>query len=149
MTTNDQAHHIYQKWHEYARSGELDGLLALYAPDGIFESPLVPVLMKRESGVCRGHHEMRAFFEIGVRRRPNELVRWYRNGRYHFDGQTLIWEYPRETPEQDQIDLLEVMELENGLIQRHKVYWGFKGVNELLRSQQTKPSTLRQTTHSR
>src|SRR5689334_16642138 len=59
MTTNDQAHRIYQKWDEYARSGEVDGLLALYAPDGIFESPLVPVVMKRESGVCRGHHEIR------------------------------------------------------------------------------------------
>lgn len=22
-------------------------------------------------------------------------MRWYRIGRYHFDGQTLMWEYPR------------------------------------------------------
>jgi len=138
MTTNDQAHHIYHKWDEYARAGEVDALLALYAPDGTFESPLVPILMRRESGICRGHGEMRAFFESGVRRRPLELVRWYREGRYHFDGTTLIWEYPRETPEQDQIDLVEVMELDGGLIRRHKVYWGFRGVNELLRSDRAK-----------
>jgi len=138
MTTNDQAHHVYHRWDEYARSGEIDSLLALYAPNGIFESPLVPVLMKRESGECRGHEEMRAFFEEGLRRRPSELVRWYRNGRYHFDGKTLIWEYARQAPDWEQLDLMEVMELENGLIALHKVYWGFKGVGELLRSQKAK-----------
>lgn len=97
--------------------------------------------MNRESGVCRGHDEMRAFFETGFQRRPNELVRWYRNGRYHLDGKTLIWEYPRETPNGDQLDLMEVMELEDGLIQHHKVYWGYKGVGELLRSQLAKQIT--------
>jgi len=58
---NDQAHHIYHRWDECARSGEIDALLALYAPDGVFESPLVPVLMKRESGECRGHSECALF----------------------------------------------------------------------------------------
>lgn len=141
MTTNDQAHHIYHKWDEYARSGEFDALLSLYAQDGTIESPLVPILMKRESGVCRGHSEMRAFFEIAFNHRPNAIFHFYRNGRYHFDGKTLIWEYPRETSDQEQIDLMEVMELENGLIQRHKVYWGFRGVSELLRSQLAKSAS--------
>ncbi len=141
MTTNDQAHHIYHRWDECARSGDIDALLALYSLDGILESPLVPVLMKRESGECRGHEEMRAFFEEGVRRRPSELVRWYRNGRYHFDGKTLIWEYPRQGRDGDQLDLMEVMELEDGFIALHKVYWGFKGVGELLRSQRAKQET--------
>ncbi len=27
----------------------------------------------------------------GMANRPNELVRWYCTGRYHFDGHTLIW----------------------------------------------------------
>lgn len=65
-------------------------------------------------------------------------MRWYRNERYHFDGKTLIWEYPRQAPDWEQLDLIEVMELENGLIALHKVYWGFKGVGELLRSQKQK-----------
>lgn len=81
MPSNDQAHRIYHEWDEHARSGDIDALLFLYVSGGTFESPLVPVLMNRESGVCRGHDEMRAFFEIGFQRRPNELVRWYRNGR--------------------------------------------------------------------
>lgn len=138
MTTNEQAQRVYELWDQYARSGQIDGLIALYAPDGVFESPLVPVLFQRDSGICRGHHEMRLFFEEGFRRRPNELVRWWRSRRYHFDGSTLIWEYPGLSPEGDQLDLMEVMELQDGLIAHHKVYWGFRGVNELLRSQRQK-----------
>jgi hypothetical protein len=135
-TTPDRAREIWLLWDRYARSGSsIEGLLALYAPDAIFESPLVPVLMKRDSGVCRGHDEMRAFFVEGYRRRPNAFVRWYRTDKFFFDGTTLIWEYPGHAPESEQLDLVEVMELRDGLIAHHKVYWGFRGVNELLSSQ--------------
>jgi hypothetical protein len=34
----------------------------------------------------------------------------------------MIWEYPRETPDGDQMDFIEVMEFKDGLIQRHRVY---------------------------
>jgi hypothetical protein len=40
----------------------------------------------------------------------------------------LIWEYPRETPNGDQMDFVESMEIENGLIRQHRVYWGWFGV---------------------
>jgi hypothetical protein len=43
-------------------------------------------------------------------------------------GHTMIWEYPRATPEGGQMDFTEVMELKDGLIQRHRVYWGWYGV---------------------
>ena len=144
MTTNEQAHRIFLLWDEYARDGRIDELVALYTPDGMFESPLVPILLKRASGICQGHEELRAFFTEGYRRRPTELVRWYRTGRYHFDGTTLIWEYPGCAPDHEQIDLMEVMELHNGLIAHHKVYWGFRGTNELLRSQREKQATDRE-----
>jgi hypothetical protein len=42
-----------------------------------------------------------------------------------------MWEYPRATPDGDQMDFTEVMELENGLIRRHRVYWGWFGVRTL------------------
>ena len=42
-----------------------------------------------------------------------------------------MWEYPRATPTGEQIDLVEVMELRDGLIQRHRVYWGWFGVKAL------------------
>ena len=42
-----------------------------------------------------------------------------------------MWEYPRETPDGEQMDFTEVMEIENGLIQKHRVYWGWFGFNVL------------------
>ena len=50
--------------------------------------------------------------------------------RKNEDG-ALVWEYPRATPNGEQIDLVEVMELENGLIHRHRVYWGWYGVKTI------------------
>jgi len=47
------------------------------------------------------------------------------------DGRTLMWEYPRVTPDGTQVDLVEVMELEDGLIRRHRVYWGWYGLRTL------------------
>lgn len=89
--------------HGYSRSGTsaravatVDGLLALYAEDATFESQLVPaILPDAGSGVLSGHEEIHRFLAEGTRRRPNDLVRWYRTGDYLCDGHTLFWEYPR------------------------------------------------------
>jgi hypothetical protein len=80
---------IYEAWHERARAGAIDELIELYAPEAIFESPLVPVLTDCELDVCRGHEELRRFLEEGVRARPNELVRWYRTGEFLSNGRLL------------------------------------------------------------
>jgi hypothetical protein len=46
----------------------------------------------------------------------------------------LIWEYPRNAPGGEQMDFVESMELnDDGLIQRHRVYWGWFGVQILQR----------------
>lgn len=135
MATADQAKRVYTYWHEYAKTSDIDALLRLYASDALLESPLVTVLMKREPGICRGADELRAFFVEGTKRRPNHLVKWYRSDRYFFDGKTLIWEYPWQTPENGQIDIAEILDLDDeGLITHHRIYWGHAGVSELLRS---------------
>jgi hypothetical protein len=39
------------------------------------------------------------------------MVRWHRTGKWLTDGERLlIWEYPRQAPDGDQVDLVEVME---------------------------------------
>lgn len=43
----------------------------------------------------------------------------------------VIWEYPRETPQGDQTDLVEVMDIANGRIARHRVYWDWVGFKAL------------------
>jgi len=62
-------------------------------------------------------------------------VRWYRTGDWLTDGKRiLMWEYLRQAPDGDQIELLEVMEIEHGLIQHHRIYWGWFGIDQLTRN---------------
>ena len=93
------AQHIYEAWHTAAKNRDTAALIALYHDDAEFESPLVPIIMARDSGVLRGRAEIEAFLAEGTRRRPNELVRWYRDGRYLASDNLLVWEYPRQTPD--------------------------------------------------
>ncbi len=139
--TNENVERIYHDWDAaLARLEELpperleegvESLLMLYAKDAVIESPLIPHLMKVERGICCGHAEMRPFFrEIG-RRKPG-LRKYYRTG-YLTDGKKLIWEYPRAKPDGEQMDFVEAIELNSeGLIQRHCVYWGWRGVKVIL-----------------
>lgn len=74
---------------------------------GTIESPLIPHLMGSERGICRGHDEMRPFFEAVAREKP-QIRRYYRTG-YFSDGKKLMWEYPRISPDGEQMDFVEVM----------------------------------------
>ncbi len=47
----------------------------------------------------------------------------------------MTWEYPRQSPDGDQMDIVEVMEITDGLIAHHRVYWGWKGVDVLIRDE--------------
>ena len=123
----DEIRYIYEKWHEYAKARDVEALIALYADHAVFESPLVPAILDRTNGVLNGKDEIKFFLQEGTKRRPNELVKWFRRGDYLTNGRLLVWEYPRQTDEGEQIDILELMEIENGLIQQHRIYWGWKG----------------------
>jgi hypothetical protein len=120
---------VFREWHERAKALDTEGLLALYRADAVFESPLVAAILDdKTDGVLRGHDELRRFFAEGGRRRPNELVRWFRTGEWLTDGhRLLVWEYPRQAPDGDQVDLVEFIEIVGGLIAGHRVYWGWKG----------------------
>ena len=125
---NSDHAYIHREWHRAASTRDTPALLALYADDATLESPLVPVIMEGKSdGVLRGKGEIGRFLEAGARSRPIDLVRWHRSKSYFSAGATLIWEYPRVTPEGDQIDIIEVMEIAEGLIRYHRIYWGWKG----------------------
>ena len=124
------AERIYHRWHDAARDRDLEELIALYTDDCRFESPLVPILLPGTPPVCQGKAELDAFFRIALQRRPDDLVRWYREGRPHFDGVVLSWEYPREIPGGEQIDIAEFMTLRSGRIAHHRVYWGWYSYRE-------------------
>lgn len=113
---------------QYAKERDVEALIALYADHAVFESPLVPAILDRTNGVLNGKDEIKFFLQEGTKRRPNELVKWFRRGDYLTNGRLLVWEYPRQTDEGEQIDILELMEIENGLIQQHRIYWAGKDV---------------------
>jgi hypothetical protein len=125
---------IYEQWHKFAKDRDIPALIDLYAENAVFESPLVPAILDQDSGVLLGHAEILRFLKEGTKRRPNDLVRWYRTGSFFVNGDTLVWEYPRNTPEGDQIDILEVMQISAGKITNHRIYWGWFGCNQLISS---------------
>jgi hypothetical protein len=125
---------MYFAWDDALSRNDADALLALYAKDAHFESPLVPHLLGRESGVLHGHAELRPLFDLLAGRKPP--VRQYHRHGYLTDGRRLIWEYPRDAGKGEQMDFVEAMELsDEGLIQRHCVYWGWFGVRVLQRDE--------------
>ena len=134
MTAMNDFERIYNDWHEFAKNRDTARLIGLYDDNAVFESPLVPFIMQRQRGILRGKADILAFLEEGTRRRPNELVRWYRNGTHFTTGDTLVWEYPRETPGGDQVDILELMQIAGGKIVHHRIYWGWFGTQMLIRS---------------
>lgn len=132
-TSQDRAHDIYRLWDGCARARDVSGLLALYAPHAVLESPLIPAILDVSDGVLEGHDALARFFSEGGRRRPNPLVRWYREpDRFLFDGWRLVWEYPRQAPDGNQVELVEIMDLDDGLIVHHRIYWGWFGFGMLL-----------------
>jgi hypothetical protein len=57
-----------------------------------------------------------------------------------FEGcRLLIWEYPRQTPDGDQLDLVEFMEITGRLIRCHRIYWGRKGCTLIATALSTHP----------
>src|SRR5262249_10841897 len=129
-TTAAHAARIYELWDKYVRERDLERLMELYAEDATIESPLVPTFFGPETRVLRARGEVARLAAEGLRGRPDDDVRFYRQG-FQWNGQTLFWEYPAETPDGYQVDLAEVMDLEGGLIKRHRIYWGWYGVERL------------------
>lgn len=131
--TPEQARFVFEEWHRLIKIRDAAGLSALYTADAVLESPLVPRVLDTESGVVQGRSELDHFILEITRRRPDDqLPSLYRDGSYSFDGTTLIWEYPRATPEEDQLDLVELMELTGPLIARHRIYWGWRGTQHII-----------------
>jgi steroid Delta-isomerase len=132
-TTDAGIRHIYEQWHQTIQAKDLDGIMALYADDAVFESPAVlAVLRDRDEGVLHGKTEITRLFATNFRVLSAEFAKLYRTGIFLANNNLLMWEYPRQTPAGEQVDLVESMDIENGLIVYHRVYWGWKGLKALM-----------------
>lgn len=123
------AERIYKLWDDALGKRDLEASLALYAEDASIESPLVCHLMKTKEGIVQGKDNLRTFITRVFQTNPPQRKR-FKQG-FFSDGRVLTWEYPRQSPDGDQMELVEVMEIEGGLIQRHRVYWGWYALNVL------------------
>ena len=123
------AERIYHEWDAALGAKDVEAAVALYAPDCRLESPLVRHPLKSEEGVVAGREKLRDFIRTVFERTPPVRER-HREG-FFTDERKLMWEYPREKPDGEQMDFVEVMELAEGLIRRHCVYWGWFGVKVL------------------
>lgn len=126
--------HVSERWHRRIAAREGTRLADLYTEDAILESPLVARVLDTEHGLVQGRAELDHFLQDLTRRRPapDELPSLYRTGAFLFDGETLVWEYPSRTPDGDQLDLVEVMELDGDRIRRHRIYWGRRGTQHVI-----------------
>ena len=129
-TTTRDAERVYRDWDAALGRKDVEAAIAPYAPDCALESPLVSHLLKSESGVVEGREKLREFVRLVFARTPPARKR-YREG-FFTDGHKLMWEYPRQKPDGEQMDFVEVMEIDAGLIHQHRVYWGWRGVGVLL-----------------
>ena len=128
-----QIRHIYERWHTTLMSQDLTGLMALYAEGAVFESPTVLAQFPdRDDGIVRGRSEIEKLFTRNFANLKTEFSELYRSGLFFSNGRLLSWEYPRLTPSGTQVDLFESMDIENGLIAYHRVYWGWQGLKALL-----------------
>ena len=128
-TTRQDIERIYRAWDDALGKRDLEASLALYADDASIESPLVQHLMKRRDGIVRGKDALREFITRVFATNPPQRKR-FKQG-FFTDGRVLTWEYPRQSPDGEQMDLVEVMEIEDGRIKRHRVYWGWYALNVL------------------
>ncbi|WP_414444867.1 nuclear transport factor 2 family protein [Burkholderia sp. 22PA0106] len=129
--TEAQIRHIHTQWHAAITSRDLEALMSLYADHAHFESPSVLAITSTK-GTLTGKPAIRNFFATGFTQLANTFTDWYRTGDFFANGRQLVWEYPRVTPTGQQTDLVEFMDIEDGLIVAHRVYWGWRGLQSLL-----------------
>lgn len=138
MDRNDEEARSYAadvatRWTDALSKRDVEGLLALYHPEIVLESPVIYALGLKPPGIRRGLRELRKLLETVVARTP--AVRRFHRTPPLTDGRILMWENPRDAPDGDQMDFVEVMELEGGLIRRHRIYWGWYGVGVIVRDE--------------
>ena len=128
-TARQDMERIYRAWDDALGKRDLEASLSLYADDASIESPLVQHLLQQRDGFVQGKQNLRRFIEKVFETNPPQRKR-FKQG-FFTDGHVLTWEYPRSSPGGEQMDLVEVMEIEDGLIKRHRVYWGWYALNVL------------------
>lgn len=128
-----EARRVYDEWHDGFTTGDMAWVASLYAEDAVFESPAVfGQYPDAAEGILLGRDKIRELFEFNLKNLTGAFGTLYRSTKFFSDGDYLTWEYPRLTPSGEQIDLFESIDLRDGLIVYHRVYWGWRGLKSLI-----------------
>jgi len=130
QSSAQQIEHIFTAWDDALGVKDVDAAIALYQPEATLESPLICHLLGTKQGVVRGREDLRRFVAKVFAHQPAKRRR-YRAG-FLTDAARVVWEYPRQSPDGEQMDIVEVMEIRDGLIAHHRVYWGWVSVGMLI-----------------
>jgi len=131
--TKVQVRRVYEEWHAGVNGHDIPRVIALYAEHATLESPaILAICPNLKDGILRGRSEIEKFFIKTLSTLSKEFRELYRSDLFFSTGKLLTWEYPRKTPTGEQVDLVESMDIEDGLIVYHRVYWGWKGFQALL-----------------
>ena len=61
--TDEQIRHVFDEWHRAVKGQDAEGMAALYAHDGVLETPAVLALWpEREDAVVHGRDAIAQFF---------------------------------------------------------------------------------------
>lgn len=131
MAIGDDIHHIHGEWSDALRHRDARRLGALYAKAATLESPAVLLLDDRFDGVIVGREEIVSFFDALFDRFDETVCDLFRSGDLFFDRRLVAWECAGEDPSGAMTRSVEAMEIENGLILHHRVYWNWAGMRAL------------------
>lgn len=113
---------IAERWLACFAAKDLDGLLALYAPDAVHTSPKIRVRHPETGGLLRGTAALRAWWADAFERLP-ELR--YEASALTADAARVVMEYTRHVPGEPDLPIAEVLEVNAaGLIFSSRVFHG-------------------------
>lgn len=114
-------------WNDALIRRDAKALLALYAPDARFESPLVSDILGIDGRVLQGRAALKFLFDRMAERQVR-VNKCYRTGHL-VDSKHLTWDFPDSVVGDRYPAYAEVMELDaDGLIRHHTLYWPWRGV---------------------
>jgi ketosteroid isomerase-like protein len=101
---------------------DVEGVVALFAEDATLESPLVPHLLDRKDGVCRGRDDIRKLVRALVERGTP----WGSHDRPIIQGNRLALEFRSPVSKGDELYSVDVIEMRGGKIQSLRAYLGWR-----------------------
>lgn len=116
--TNEE---IAIKWFEAFNEHNLENLLSLYSDNAQHFSPKLKIRQPETNGLIIGKNALRTWWADAFERLPNLH---YKVTSLTANEQRVFMEYIRQVPNEDDMLVAEVLEIDKGLIIASRVYHG-------------------------